>query len=255
MHGRWLVVVLVLALSWPACVAAGNTRWLFPSHDTTIYEPLNAMATPLSNGAGSFLFTGRTGLDGGFTARRALIRFDLESQLPAGVTIVEAELRLVQSKAAPLSPPAEIGLYRLNAEWGEADSNATGPEGQGAEALTGDATWTHRLHPDSAWSTPGGDFGPSASAVTTVGQALQQYTWACSATMVSDLNQWMALPESNHGWILLGGEDSGKTGHRFNSRDNAAPETWPVLVVRYVPDDELFADGFESPACQQENAD
>lgn len=236
-------------LAWgsvPAAHAAGYLAQLEPSQDNSIYEPVIDL---MSNGSGIFLFAGRTGLDGGFKARRALLKYDLAAALPANAIITYAELSLYQSKAAPNSPPAEIGLHRLSASWGEGPSNATGAEGQGAPAEAGDATWTHRFHPDTAWTAPGGDFEAAPTVTTTVGQTLGYYRWACTQALLLELNDWLQAPETNHGWILIGGEEGGQSAHRFNSRENSTPEHRPRLTLWYITDDTVFLDGFESLAC------
>jgi hypothetical protein len=197
-----------------------------------------------SNGAGSFLFAGRTGLDGGFKGRRAVLKFDL-SVLPPGAEILAAELTLYQSNAAPGSPPAAMGLHRVAQAWGEGESNGIGPEGQGNFAEPGDATWHHRLYPDLLWDTAGGSFAETASATVTVGQELDFYTWTCTGALRDDLALWQSDPGQHFGWIVIGGEEGGQSAHRFNSRENPEAATRPRLRIVYRPADSVLIDGFE----------
>ena len=125
-----------------------------------------------------------------------------------------------------------------------------GPEGQGNFAEPGDATWHHRLYPDELWTTPGGEYDPIASSETTVGRMLERFTWACTPAMLEDLRFWRDHPESNFGWIVVGGEDAGFSAHRFSSRENATPAHRPALVIDVANPGDLFRDSFEtSPEC------
>ena len=229
------------ALAWPSLE-------LSPSHDNTLYETVidaGEMKNELSNGAGNFLFAGRTGLDAGFRLRRTVLKFDL-SVLPAGAEILTAELTLYQSKAAPGSPPATMGLYRLQQDWGEGTSQGIGAEGQGDFATEGDATWHHRFYPATSWDTAGGSFALNPSALVTVGQTLGPYTWDCTSGMLDDLDTWLKTPELNFGWVITGGEEAGQSAHRFNSRTNPSAEERPRLTIVYRPEGGVFGDGFES---------
>lgn len=248
-----MIRALQAALGALACcgsVQAWDRVELAPDRDNTLFETPEG-ADELSNGAGDFLFAGRAGLDAGFRLRRALLHFDL-SAIPAGATIRHAELVLHQSKAAPGSPPAGMGLYRALQEWGEGASEGIGAEGQGNLAEAGDATWYHRLYPDTAWDAVGGSFAAAPSAATTVGQTLGPFTWSCTAALVADLQDWLEAPAANYGWVLAGGEEAGYSAHRFNSREHFTPAERPVLTVHYQPPGTLLADGFEDlPTCTE----
>jgi len=220
-----------------------------PAMDNTLYEsPLDQgeQKFELSNGAGNFLFSGRTGLDAGFRLRRALLKFDLEASLPPGALIRAVELTVYQSRAAPQSPPAQMGLHRVLQAWGEGASKAIGAGGQGNYAETGDATWHHRIFPGDLWDTAGGQFVESPSAVTTIGEATGDYQWACSQGLLGDVLEWQELPNANFGWIIVGGEEAGYSAHRFNSRENELSEQRPRLSVYFDRESTLFESGFET---------
>jgi hypothetical protein len=241
--------MLLAALFASPSLCAWPSLELEPVQDNTLYEtPIDSGATQyeLSNGAGDFLFAGRGGMDAGFKLRRAVLKFDL-SGLPAGAEILAARLTLHQSRAAPGSPPASMGLYRVSQDWGEGESEGIGAEGQGNFATAGDATWHHRFYPDIAWDTPGGSFAETASATTTVGQELTAYTWGCTSALVADLALWQSAPAQNFGWIVVGGEAAAYSAHRFDSRENEAVETRPRLTIVYRPAETVHSDGFETP--------
>lgn len=248
-RGRLPLVAAALCLfGSPQALPAGNTLQLPPDRDNTLYESAADTETEtyeLSNGAGDFLFVGRTGQDAGYRLRRGLLHFDLSS-IPAGATVLHATLRLFQSRAAPGSPPAQMGLHRALEAWGEGTSEGIGAEGQGNLATEGDATWYHRIYPDELWTTPGGDFAATASSTTTVGETLGPYDWPCTAELVADLQGWLDDPGSNLGWALVGGEAAGYSAHRFNSRQHFEPGERPLLTIEYRPPDVVFSDGFES---------
>lgn len=244
----FLPVALFAGVTTPA--NAWEKVDLEPSQDNTLYEsPIDQgeLQFELSNGAGNFLFSGRTGVDAGFRRRRALMRFDVDSGLPPGAVILAVELTLYQSRAAPGAPPALMGLHRILQQWGESASEAIGPEGQGNFAEEGDATWHHRLYPDDLWDAAGGHFAAAPSAVTTVGQDEDYFVWLCSASLLDDVQSWQQNPAENFGWALVGGEESGLSAHRFNSRENADTELRPRLTVFYTLETTVFEDGFEEP--------
>ena len=247
-HRQYRLPILLFLLAGSS-LSAQDTVILDASQDNTLYE--TAMDTSedqfeVSNGSGSYTFSGRTGLDAGYKLRRSLLKFDLTSVIPADAIIVFAEISIYQSKAAPGSPPVSMAMHRVLQSWGEAGSDAFGAEGQGIWAEAGDATWHHRIYPDELWSTAGGSFAATASAATTVGQQLQSYTWTCTSALLDDLNGWLITPSNNFGWIMVGGEGGGFSAHRFSSRENSNTDQRPKLTLIYQSADDLFRDGFEA---------
>src|ERR1043166_1421556 len=160
---------LVLALSASVLRAAQIT--IPASRDNTLYESATGS---LSNGAGQYLFSGRTSQLSG-SIRRGLMRFDIAAAVPAGSTINSVTLTLHCSSSA--SGVELHTLHRASMDWGEGSSDATGAEGQGIAATTGDATWLHTFYPTSFWATAGGDFAASSSADAMVDQADLFYSW------------------------------------------------------------------------------
>jgi len=238
----------VLLLAQPIAALTSETVVLEPSQDNTLYETAldqDGQQFEVSNGIGSFLFAGRTGQDGGFKRRRALLQFDLLSILPADVEIVFAQLSMYQSKAAPDSSPVNMGLHPVLQQWGEAGSNASGPEGQGIQAETGDATWHHRIYPDDLWDTSGGSYAITPSAITVVGQLQQHYSWSCDDALLEDLRYWQNNPELNFGWAVIGGEAGSSSAHRFNSRQHSSTDQRPQLTIIYQAKGTVFSDSFE----------
>ena len=218
---------IAIALTAVALVAtpqldAQTAVELSPVRDTTLFEEGD-----LSNGAGDYLFTGSSGGNNDNAERRALIAFDIAGAIPAGATITEVELELEMTRT--ISGAETIGLHRVLADWGEAGSNASGNEGAGTAAQSGDATWQHRFFSTDTWSSAGGDFASSASATLQVA-GNGSYTWQSTPQLVVDVQSWLDSPNDNHGWIVV--MSSGGTAKRFNSRENSSDP--PVLKVEYT---------------------
>jgi hypothetical protein len=226
------LAALLLAASLPA---AADQLAIVASADTSLFEDNG----DFGNGAGS-LFIGNIASG---SPRHTLLRFDLGA-LPAGATVTAASVRFYINRAAIGSGAAEsAALYRLTAAWGEGGSATTA--GTGTQATPTDATWAYRVYgnpgagvPRVAWSAPGGDFVPGASATTTVG-SIGSYTVPSTPQLVADVQGWQASPGSNFGWLLRLPDGGDQNARRIDSRESAATATRPVLTLTYtVPDND-----------------
>jgi hypothetical protein len=206
---------------------AGNlsaeTVMIEATQDNTLYENPQG---ELSNGAGDYMFVGRT--QGG-AIRRALIAFKDLSAIPAGATITSVKLHFSLSKER--SSSTNLRLSRVLADWGEGASHAPGEEGAGGGAATGDATWIHTFFSTQTWQTAGGDFFGSSSAELTV-NATGAYTLCSTPELVADVQDWLANPGDNFGWIMTAGE-SGTTSKRLTSRTNGTTANHPMIEVEF----------------------
>jgi len=231
------------ALVLPA-LARADTAALGAVKDNTLYEPIQQEALAIvSDGAGPTMFTGRTkdakNAAGEVAVRRAVIEFDIAGTIPAGATIDSVTLMLYCDKTKQ-NTNYNVSLHRLLSEWGEGASNTgNSQQGRGAPATTNDATWEHTFFPSQFWSTDGGDFVTSASAVRAVG-APGSYTWSSTSGMVADVQAWLDNPFQNHGWLLRNehvnaqGAPLTETAKRFASRENETVNNRPRLVVSYT---------------------
>jgi len=210
--------------------ASADVVTLGTAKDNTLYEDVEG---DVSNGAGSYFFTGRTAAFGGFSFRRGLIAFDIVGNIPAGSTINSVELTLHMSKTR-LSTARTTELHRALADWGEGTSNAGGNEGMGTAATTGDATWLHTFFATDFWATPGGDFSVTVSASQSVG-SITFYTWGSTPEMVADVQMWLDNPSSNFGWVVTGDEVLTTTAKRFDSRENLTAANRPMLTIDFTP--------------------
>jgi hypothetical protein len=206
--------------------AQGATMVLTPSKDNTLYEDV---AGGLSNGKGDSLYVGKTGENDGFHIRRGLIAFDL-SAIPPGSTINSVTLSMFVVKKAP-NPAAssvDVSLHLALKDWGEGTSIGGGA---GAPAQPGDATWLHNFYDTSFWTTPGGDFRASVSAIRTVTGAGQSYSWV-GGSLNGDVQAWVNNPASNFGWFIRGAEFLNQSAIRIVSGD--AGGNRPQLTVIYM---------------------
>lgn len=229
--GWWRVKSILLLLVLPF-LASANQVQLAPSKDNTLYE--NA-AGDFSNGAGAYLFAGQTGTMGDEKLRRAVVEFNLES-IPAGSVVNSANIAFTINQV-PAEPSTDLAhLHRLLSEWGEGTSDAGSPGGGGDAATAGDATWIHTFHQDSLWTTPGGDYVVAASAFVPFSDFAPETLVFQSAGLVADVQGWVDDSASNHGWILLGDENTPKNARRLYSRESVSsnPAEIPLLTVDFT---------------------
>ncbi len=199
---------------------------LIPAKDNTLYETADGS---LSNGAGDFLFVGKTNSG---TIRRAVFMFNIAGNIPAGATIESVSLTLNMSRTAS-NTARTTSLHKLTADWGEGTSNATGNEGGGAASSSGDVTWIHRFFDTDTWTTPGSDFNATASASQDIAGS-NAYTWDSNTQLIADVQNWLDDPANNFGWILIGDESTSLTSKRFDSRENPTEANRPTLSVTYT---------------------
>ena len=219
---------LQVVTSWRPCRAQVHLVTDIPAtRDNTIYQEGS-----FSNGQGAYIFVGNNagGSDTTPDARRALLYFAIAGNLPAGAVIDSVRMTLYMSKTIAVT--STLTIHKLTADWGEGTSNATGPEGAGALAQPGDATWLRRFFDTTSWTTPGGDFVAGASASRAVGYA-GSYVWQ-STQMKIDVQSWLDSPVGNFGWIVIGNETTYPTAKRFDSREHSTVAYRPKLTVYYT---------------------
>ena len=203
------------------------------SKDNSLYEDPSGA---LSNGKGDFLFVGRNGRG---EARRTVLAFDLTSApIPQGAEIGAVALELLVTQFQ-LQNSTTVSLHTLTRDWGEGASDASGSEGRGAPAATGDATWLHTLFDTDTWTTPGGDFEAAAKATASIAEIGATPRWS-SAEMVADVEAWLESPTVNFGWALVGDESSASTALKFASKDNTNDASPQLSITYSEPLNNLF---------------
>lgn len=234
MQGRSITYAMMVSaiMAFAHTSLQADISELSPVQDTTLFEDTNGR---LGNGAGRYLFIGRTWDENGIDKllRRALIKFDL-SGIPTGSTIQSARFSFTIDKVPPAATSAIINLHELTWDWGEGASNAPGAEGRGTTAQVNDATWLHRFFDTGLWSAPGGDFVEQAVANTPISSSPQVVTFTSSASLIASVQGWLDDPASNHGWILLGDEVFMQNARRILSREHTGPGN-PLLILEFTP--------------------
>jgi len=227
--GGFRSLASVIAASCVYAQAAGALTLTFaPKKDNTLYQSATGN---ISNGAGQHFFAGTTATG---SIRRGVIAFDVAQSIPPG-TVVDSVV-VVLNMSRNLGGPFQVAFHRLVADWGQAGSDAPLEEGGGTPAELGDATWVHRFFNTQSWTTIGGDFAPSPSAVTNVGN-VGVYSWS-SPTMLADVKSWVDNPASNFGWLLRSDESTTSTSKRFDSSENPDLQVRPQLrVIFHDPTD------------------
>jgi len=216
---RILPVLLITCLA--SVQAFADMVHIPADRDNTLIEDPDGA---LSNGTGLAFFAGRTN-QSIFSIRRALVRFDVASAVPANAIIDRVFLTLYQNSNN--IEPSDVSLHRVLADWGEGASFTGG--GGGAPAEPGDATWLHTFWDDQFWVRQGGHFIPHASATEVVEDAAF-YTWQSTVHLVNDVRLWLHAPQQNFGWLLMGDESTGGSAKRFDSREGAQ---FPMLTIEY----------------------
>ena len=156
----WGLVALV-ALWAPAVNAATATISPINIEDNT----LAADFPDNSSGGCDSIFAGTTDND---FARRALMRFAVDAQIPPGSTINSVTLSMAVTRGSNHAD-STFSLHRMTTPWGEG-SNGCGVRGggQGEPATSGAATWNDAEAGITPWVSAGGDYDASASGSTLI---------------------------------------------------------------------------------------
>lgn len=210
---------------WTNDVIPGTVT-LYPEKDNSIYQQM----TTNSNGRGEYLVAGVTGMN---FINRALLYFRIKGNIPAGASVIQANLQMHLSNTSGTTGAINHSLHRLNQNWGESNSVA-GQPGRGTAAANGDATWLKNFFPHSDWTAAGGSFHSTASASRVVDNT-GYYTWSGPGMRI-DVQSWLDDDVSNFGWLLKSDEAAAiKSAKQYGSRENAAGTNRPILTITYGP--------------------
>lgn len=223
-----------------------KTVTIEPDRDETLYEQLPASAssdTLVANGGGRYWYVGKTsGINSGDRPRirRGLVRFDVAGSIPAGSTVDSVRVSAYMNKLpnTGVIPPkaADISIHRVTADWGEVAGPAIlGSEGAGRAVEPGEVSWLHTFFDTDFWTTPGGDYIPTARATTHV-DTIGPYIWGSTALMVSDVQLWLDNDAVNFGWLFRGGEGvvDSVTAKQFGTRENPDANRRTKLTIFYT---------------------
>jgi hypothetical protein len=151
--------------------------------------------------------------------QRGLIRFDI-SDIPAGSTIVGAELDLHTGSSPPID--CMMRFYAVLESWTEGSVNMS----------PGVANWIMRTA-DDAWSSPGAEGGahdPNAVGELAGANSGTGYTVDIDPAAVQD---WLDEPAANFG-LLIAEDDTVSCYGWFMSSEAGDEDQRPLLRVSYV---------------------
>ncbi|MGC4098291.1 MAG: DNRLRE domain-containing protein [Nitrospira sp.] len=241
-YSRTMAFCICLAIGtlWSPPLATAITVTLGAGKLSTIFE--NQPENSIGRGPGVFI-----GADSSGSPRRGLIDFNIAANLPFGATITSASLTMYlglvgEAAGTPDQMPRTIELHRITSDW------AHGPTGLGVTTISGtdqgfpavppSPTWNDRRYQqDQPWTTPGGDFLSTASASTSVGQAVNQaYTWQSNPQLVADVQLMLDQPSLGFGWILRNVDERVPGSERaLYTKDWSDPLLRPQLLISYDP--------------------
>lgn len=234
-----ITFLILIAIGLFPLNASAVTVTLAAGKVSTIFEnqPENSI------GRGPAVFVGG---DSSGSPRRGLMDFNVAANIPAGATIVSADLTMYLGMVAgadsgtPDATPRTIELHRLIGDW------AHGPTGLGTTVISGtdqgypaippSPTWNDRRYQQNQpWVKPGGDFNPTASASTLVGSTVNgAYTWASTAALVADVQFMLDSPSLGYGWMLINPDERTPGSYRaLYTKDWMDPLLRPQLVITY----------------------
>jgi hypothetical protein len=158
-------------------------------------------------------------VDGGFWTSNFLIEFDL-SAIPAGVTILAAELMLDLAGVDSADPAAAFTVFRMVEPW---------LEGTGDFYNSGDgATW-NRSDGSTSWTWPDAYDFTKPIATTSVNPS---YVGAHSWDITSLVQDWVSGSSANNGLVVTGNAQT--HGAWFTSSDKPTAEKRPKLTITYA---------------------
>ena len=203
-----------------------QTISIAPTKDTTLYQT----NTGSSNGLGESFWTQVAA----GTALNSLLAFNVQANVPAGSTILDAWIDLQVLSTSGTTPAFELYAVPRNPSvtWVEGSANAASDESTPPTALNNAASWSHRhwtlALPAGAWTTPGGDRQLPALQSASVSQTgLLRLT---SASLLSHIRAIHTNTTTYDGLLLL--PTSGAV--RFASDEHLTLALRPRLHVEYV---------------------
>jgi hypothetical protein len=122
--------------------------------------------------------------------------------------------------------------------WGEGNKSPLTQPGRGLPADAGEATWNCAFHPTNTWTTPGGAPDVDFSSVESSSQFIygvgdSPYRFETTPELVADVEDWVNIPASNFGWMLLCDDElSNFTARRFGTREDV--DFPPLLEIVYL---------------------
>jgi hypothetical protein len=210
-----LFSALIFLLSCFVLRAQQQSILLSPEEDCSIYT---GAFEDGSNATGHYLDVGS---DKGYQAR-SLLKFDV-SIIPANVVVDSVKL-LLQCNANPKD--AHLSLWPLSSSWHCGTSSGHGSF-HPVKSELGEVSWNYRSQGNDIWIQPGGDYNNHCPTVSTLQGSKISFS---SAHLTNAVEDWITVPERNHGWLITMDSSSNTNHIGFASMEtNEAPK----LQVHY----------------------
>lgn len=236
----WLIALTALVAPLPAPSAQVT---ITASADTSLWQ----REVDHNLGGSDILPLGTTGVDGPGKKSRLLLKFDIATALPANAVIQSASLFL-HVVIAPMANAenSTFDAFPVLNDWGEGNKTYTDPQkpmNSTQAATAGEATWNYRFHADEnqRWIAPGGalndqDFSEDISLEFFMqSDANRDYNVALNPSGLGALQNWLANPAANFGWVFVSRKEAFLyTGRQIASRENATPSFRPKLTIVYT---------------------
>jgi hypothetical protein len=213
--GRCLAGLLAGGLLLPE-TARADTVALTPAADAEIQQ-----FSPSSNfGSLPSAVSGALGTSANHEIRRALLRFDLSTSVPAGSTINSATLQVQVVKVPAIPVNSTFDLRRVLRNWSESG-----------------VSWNFPVTVSAPWGTPGAtgaadSIAAASSSVFVSG--LGAYLFPSGANLTADVQAWANDPGTNFGWLLISEDEvSYRTARHFGARESVTNA--PVLTIDFTP--------------------
>jgi len=146
-----------------------------------------------------------------------LVRFDLTNQIPAGATVVAAELVFFVESNERLRT-LDVGAFRLQRTWDPAW-----------------VTWNNATNTD-AWGLPGANH----VSLDRLGTADDVRTFAYRGVyygfnVTNSVIYWLQNPSKNFGWVIKGVSSSTGEFDLLSSLSSTPQDRRPILRIDYLP--------------------
>lgn len=188
---------------------------LHPEEDCSIYT---GALEDGSNATGHFL---DVGADKGYQAR-SLLKFDV-STIPPNVIVDSVRLTL-QCTSNPKD--AKLALWPLASSWHCGTSNGHGSF-HPVKSEMGEVSWNYRAQGRDIWATPGGDFDNHCPTYSSIYSSKVTFS---SEHLTNAVEDWISVPERNHGWLVT--MDSSSAAQHLGFASMETKEA-PSLKVYY----------------------
>ncbi len=188
---------------------------LSPEEDCSIYT---GQLEDGSNATGHYLDVGS---DKGYQAR-SLLKFDV-SVIPPNVIIDSVRLHL-QSNASPKD--TKLALWPLSSSWHCGTSSGNGSF-HPVESELGEVSWNYRSQGNDIWVEPGGDYNNHCPTSSNVNGSKISFS---SIHLTNAVEDWITVPERNHGWLITMDSSSNTPHIGFASMETKEA---PTLMIYY----------------------